>query len=128
MTGVEGSGLFLPIMNIGASSGPQTQFIFDVRKGLYRIQGTLWSIVLVGPAPSSASPLACRIAAYNDIPGTFASPIATTPVLVGTPVSNNFDVTLNITDYRGFYLESFISTGVGQSIGVWATVYLSKLL
>lgn len=123
---VVGSGIVHIVINQGASSGPTSTYMMDFDRGLYRLTGRLLSTNFVGPAPSSASIRCARIALYGQNQTT-AVDLAFTPLEASVPHEDSFDMVFHFPRTMGCYLEC-IATGVGQSIGVEATLYARKLL
>lgn len=122
-----GSYLWAPVINQGASTGPQSANRVILDRGIYRISGSILSTNFVGPAASSASIKCARIALFEPNQN-FASDIAHTPLEPSVPHQAFFDLTIQLLT-KGWLLsvETFVTTGVGQSIGVEAAVYISKL-
>lgn len=116
-------------INQGASSAAATFSMASLDRGLWRLSGELHSTNFVGPAASSASPLCCRIALYNP-QQTAAHYLAITFLQPGVPQRSGFFTFTFHLDQPGWILalESFVATGVGESIGAYAPVYIEQLI
>lgn len=124
---IQQSYLWSPVVNQGASSGP-TQRAILLSKGIWRISGQIMSINFAGPAASSASIKAARIALYEPTQAS-AADIASTPLEPSVPHIARFDLTLHLSkDFWMLAVETFVASGVGQSLGVEGAVYVERLI
>jgi hypothetical protein len=123
-----GSFLLASAINQGASSGPTSNLVCTFDRGIYRIVASVVCVLLVGPAASSASMKSARVYIKPDT-ATFAADIMQTGIVVGTPQYDRTDIVVQLPK-SGWTLQmdTAIASGVGQSMGVEGTFYISRLL
>jgi len=125
-----GSFLNSQAINQGNSSSATSVVFFTLDKGIYRVQGSTFGTCFGAVAASSASPLLGRV--FMSSPGGAAGAnlafIPIGPVGVPSQVAT-FDLVLNFSQ-SGYTISlgTFISTGVGDSIGLYGACQVSKLL
>lgn len=128
LANVNGSVQKSIFINQGASSAAAYSEMAYLDRGIYRLTGHLASTNFSGPAASSASPACARVAIYT--PDTNAAfTLCTTMLNPSVPQYVSFDVILHFTK-PGWLLqaESWVATGVGQSIGIVCDALISKLV
>lgn len=129
MSGTGRSVLASRNVNQGASTGASNTTVIIFDKGVYRFVGMLGAVVLGGLAPSSAAPVAAQAGFYTPGDTAFCPVSQVGYDGAGTPFQDKFDVTVQFTQNGwSFRIVNPISTGVGQSIGVYCTCYMSQLL
>lgn len=129
MSGTGLSVLASRSVNQGASTGASNTTMINFDKGVYRFVGMLGAVVLGGLVPSSAAPVAAQAGFYTPGDTAFCAVAQVGFDGAGTPMQDKFDVTVQFTQNGwSFRIVNPISTGVGQSIGVYCTCYMSRLL
>lgn len=129
LRGVEGSTFASRTINQGASSGVISSNIAVLDKGVYHIVGGMTATVFVGPAASSASPIVGQVELLTP-QATAVGLLARCPLCApGVAFYVPFDVTVFLTQANWtLRLSSYVSTGVGESIGITAWSTISRLL
>jgi len=127
----DNSFLMSIVINQGASTGPTSSHIADLPIGIWRLSGQLVSTTLVGPAPTSPSIDAARIALYGP-GGLSACALCSTGLFVGEPQYAYFQTVVNVNisnpeQLWQLYVETMVASGVGQSMGVRGNVYVERL-
>ena len=124
-----GSFLLASAINQGASSGPTTNLICTFDRGVYKITASMMAVTFVGPAASSASIKAARTFIQPDT-ATFASDIMQIGLVPLTTAL--FDRTEVIVQFpkSGWTMSmaTAVASGVGQSMGVEGSFYISRLI
>lgn len=127
LRGKTGSVMLVGGINHGASTAPQSTQLATFDRGIYRIQGTILSTNFSGPAASSASPNCSRGVIYSV--GTGGGTLAYTQLQASVPQRAYFDVTLHFPKPDAeLWLETMVTTGVGETIGANMIVYVSQLM
>lgn len=127
----DNSATFSIAINQGPATGPTFGWICDLPQGIWRLSGQLVSNTLVGPAPSSASMDAARIALYSP-GGLSACALCSTGLFLSEPQYAYFSVTLNVnivnpSQLWTLYVETMVASAAGQSMGVRGNVYAERL-
>lgn len=128
LRGKYGSFLQGAVINQGASSGPTTFLVCTFDRGVYKITASMMSVTLSGPTPSSGSIKAARC--YIQPPSaTFAADIMQTYLLTGEGNKDRTELVIQFP-LAGFTMTvaTAVASGVGQSMGVEATFYISRVL